>query len=332
METNNVNYDVNPEKNIPQKIYGIMTQPEEEFIPEDNIPREIYGVFRPSDADKYNVEPENNVAEFIYGVLDPNMWETKENIQINDRCIDFYIKDKDNNKSICLSLMEENNEYKIGFYDGIVEEYYDIKSILKSIPRETFEDILFKLEKESEKMEYMYHGDSTVEWELHIKTSNTKLVLGRGGYPDNWNNIIELVSEMEVLYKSLSNEKQEDRKFLATMQIEYSDGHMLKAKTLLENISIDNKYVLYNNIKIELITENAIIIKVSNFIGRDNDDERIKEVDSNANDIMNMSLSKDYIITLKKGESVCLNTIQSPGESYMFKLVDVVEKDDRHFE
>ena len=75
METNNVNYDVNPEKNIPQKIYGIMTQPEEEFIPEDNIPREIYGVFRPSDADKYNVEPENNVAEFIYGVLESNLDE-----------------------------------------------------------------------------------------------------------------------------------------------------------------------------------------------------------------------------------------------------------------
>jgi len=205
-----------------------------------------------------------------------------------------------------------------------------IKSILKTISKDKFEEILSKLEKESDTMEYMYNGESTVEWDLHIKTENTKLVLGRGGYPSNWNNIIEIVSEMEILYKSLDNNNE--KIFLATIQVEYSDGKWLKAKTLLENISLNCKYVLYNNINIEKITENAIIIKLSNFLGRETDDEKVKVINSKSADIMNMSLANDYIITLKKGESVCLKSIKSPGESYMFKLVDIIEKGDRHFE
>lgn len=330
-------YKVNPENNVPQKIYGIMTPTEENenFIPENNIPREIYGVFRPSDADNYNMNPEENVAQLIYGVPNWDGWkelENQENAIKEDRCIDFYIKDKDNNKSICLSIMEENGECKLGFYDGILEEYYDIKSILKSIPKETFEDILYKLQNESEKMEYMYKGDLTIEWDLHIKTETTKLVLGRGAYPENWNKIIEIVSEMEILYKKLSENSEENKDYLATMQIEYSDGKFLKTKTLIENLEVNNKKTLYDNINVELITRNAIIFKISNFIGRDTEDERIKVINSKSDDIMNMSLANDYIITLKKGESVYLNSIKSPGESYMFKLVDIVEKDDRHFE
>ena len=299
--------------------------------PEENVPREIYGVFNPKDADKYNVEPEDNNVQFLYGVLDPELFNNTKN---EKQYIDFYINDVDNNKSLCLSLIKENDKYRIGFYDGVADEYYNLKSYLKPISKETFENTLQRLKLETNDWLYKYEGEGNLEWNFHLFDGTTALITGKGAFPDNWNQVIAIISELESLYKTMPLEKDIDKenknKYLASLKIIYSSGKNMHIETIIENVSVKDDLPL-NGITIEEITEEYIKIKVSNFIGYIADN-RIEEVDGIKDGFLNFSVVKDYLITLHQKEEVRISSMQKPGPVYTFKLEKISLNEDVHYE
>lgn len=171
-------YDINPEDNMPQEVYGIP----------DSLKKELGKEAKESEEKnkKYDVNPEDNVPQKVYGV--PNsMLNDKESINI---AINNY----------CLSLIKWKNSCNLLYVDKNKESF--IKDSIITIPLIKFDDFTEKLNKIIVFWNNEYSGNNNITWQIKINTKNSnKNINGKGAFPHNWNEFIDLISEYEILFK-----------------------------------------------------------------------------------------------------------------------------------
>lgn len=62
------NYDVNPEDNQPQLVYGIPDQNKYDIKPEDNRPQKVYGIFNPTSFNKI-IDIKNEIKDKCHKIM-----------------------------------------------------------------------------------------------------------------------------------------------------------------------------------------------------------------------------------------------------------------------
>lgn len=233
-------YNINPEDNMPQIVYGPppsmiekedKTKEKYEIEPEDNVPREVYGIPSPvqkeldKEKDKYEVNPEKNVPQRVYGVPSPakvsdeNMkdkYDVKPEKNVPQKVYGvmnpekFKLDvDKRNKESIsiiindyCLSLTKWGNMCDLLFMNKSKEAF--IKDSIVSISLEKFDKFVSKINPIVSEWKNEYSGTKNIKWQVKFDTKQlNKTIVGNGEYPINWNKFVDLISEYEVLFKKI---------------------------------------------------------------------------------------------------------------------------------
>ena len=187
-EVNNVNnieiynkkYDVDPEDNEPQKVYGIPDAMRKQWEEKTNK--------------KYDIEPEDNEPQIVYGV--PNFDYLNEEMKKEN--IDIVIG------NCCLSLTKRNNICDLLYVNKGIVSYSNDLNIFISFQK--FDEFCDRLKTIIADWNTEYLGDSGVKWKLNIYINGlSKQINGNGAYPENWNELIDLLSEYEILFKNNLN-------------------------------------------------------------------------------------------------------------------------------
>ena len=213
-EVNNVNstekynekYDIKPEDNRPQIVYGppqFMLDENKKYNvdPEDNVPQKVYGIpdamrkqWEEDTNKKYDIDPEDNVPQKVYGV--PNFDYLDEKIKKEN--IDIVIG------NCCLSLTKCNNICDLLYVNKGIASYSNDLNIFISFQK--FDEFCNRLKTIIADWNTGYLGDSGVKWKLNIDINGlSKQINGNGTYPENWNELIDLLSEYEILFKNNLN-------------------------------------------------------------------------------------------------------------------------------
>lgn len=206
-------YDIKPENNRPQIVYGppqFMIDKNKKYNvePDENVPREVYGIPSPLKKDsndvkdKYDVKPEQNVPQKVYGVMNPNISFDKNNKESVNMIISNY----------CLSLTKWSNGCDILYMDKNKESF--IKDSIITVPIGKFDEFVQRLNKIIVLWNNEYFVDEGIEWEIKVSTKDiSKNILGKGCYPYNWNEFIDLISEYEILFKkTIAYDKKNEEK------------------------------------------------------------------------------------------------------------------------
>jgi len=169
--------------------------------PEDNVPREVYGIPSPS---KYDMKPENNVPQRVYGVPNPNNVPKREKTGIK-------LSIKNDNANYMMMLNQFGQNVKLAFANENELKNTSIDEVAVNIPLADYHNFIMRINKITEKWENSYSGNGNSQWILEINDVFIKgKYVGNGGYPSNWNEYIDLISEYEILFKKV---KLEDKKF-----------------------------------------------------------------------------------------------------------------------
>lgn len=170
--------------------------------PEDNMPREVYGIPDSMiNKKKYEVKPEENIPQRVYGV--PNMFDLPKTM-IQD-AIRINIKNNESNYFIGLKhskYVGELDEYSLLF--GNKNHFNDkvFSDLFTDIPSKYYQSFVERFNNIIQNWLEKYDGSSEVNWIIEIDISNNKKrIIGNGGYPQNWNEFIELLIEYERLFK-----------------------------------------------------------------------------------------------------------------------------------
>ena len=210
-EDANKKYDIEPEDNEPQKVYGIpdvmrkqwkeKTNKKYDIEPEDNEPQKVYGIpdamrkqWEEETNKKYDIEPEDNEPQIVYGV--PNFDYLDEEMKKEN--IDIVIE------NCCLSLTKRNNICDLLYVNKGIVSYSNDLNIFISFQK--FDEFCDRLKTIIADWNTEYLGDSGVKWKLNIDINGlSKQINGNGAYPENWNELIDLLSEYEILFKNNLN-------------------------------------------------------------------------------------------------------------------------------
>lgn len=168
--------------------------------PEDNIPYELYGIpdFLKKD---YDIEPEANVPQRVYGVPNINIPKPSNNSVIKGS-VGVGIQNEKNNYVLSLNYAERLGTYELLFADLNNLDGKSISDLATPIPEKYYTDFITRLYSIINDWEDIYSGDSNVSWNIKVDTENSqKIISGKGGYPKNWNKLIDLLSEYERLFK-----------------------------------------------------------------------------------------------------------------------------------
>jgi len=214
-------YDIEPENNRPQIVYGppqFMIDKDKKYDvdPKDNVPREVYGIPSPlkkeidNAKDKYDVKPEQNVPQKVYGVMNPDISFDKNDKESINIIINNY----------CLSLTKWSNKCDILYMDKSKENF--IKDSIITVPIGKFDEFVQRLNKIIVFWNPEYSGDNGIEWKIKISTKDmNKNILGNGNYPHNWNEFIDLISEYEILFKkTIAYDKNNEEKLASNTSFE----------------------------------------------------------------------------------------------------------------
>lgn len=124
-----------------------------------------------------------------------------------------------NNEFIEFKIITEHNSYVLMLEEEKLlfdKESNKIKNIPILVDNDKFLEFSDKINNITLSWEKRYEGDKKNKWSLKISTStNQKSIEGIGGFPENWNDLINLVSEYELFYKEcigLSNSNNIDEK------------------------------------------------------------------------------------------------------------------------
>lgn len=187
-------YNIEPEENVVQFVYGV---PDWETIKlNDEIEKE---------KDKYNVKPEENIPYEVYGVPDSIKKKLVNKEKIN--LIKVNINDKDYNYTITLDKkmndVTKNYEANISFTNDETEG-----SSVK-IPLNEYDNYIDRLldivdnwdDETNNKM--LERTNFSIEWKLDIYESEDIITYNNvDKVPSNWNKFIDLLSEVELIFKS----------------------------------------------------------------------------------------------------------------------------------
>lgn len=132
----------------------------------------------------------------------------KEEIKKNMK---FNLKADDN--EIGVILKQYGNKAYLNYYNK--NENISKDDVVEILIQEFVKkyDKLMELTKDWK--DYYKDKNDDVDWMLsYDKDDNVKIIFGKGGYPDNWNKFIDIISECEILYNenkmknNLNNKKR----------------------------------------------------------------------------------------------------------------------------
>ena len=222
-------YDIKPEDNIPQKVYGVPFFDNKNtkkcpYCNSTELWKYLYG--EPThdyDKDKYvlggceitgnqptykckkcgkDIYPDNN---FVMPKI-----TTKKSIRIG-------IKNDKSNYVMLLNHVSEPEMYDLLFADLNNLDGKSISDLSTNVPERYYSQFVSKLYSIISNWEDDYQGESNVKWNIKLNTeNNTRLISGNGGFPSNWNEFIDLISEYEKIFKNkkkIDIEKIHDMKY-----------------------------------------------------------------------------------------------------------------------
>lgn len=171
-----------------------------EMNPEDNVPREVYGIpdfiREKRKQEKYDIKPEDNVPQKVYGIPDsftlPKV--EKDSIRIN-------IKKGNSNYVMLICHFKNNTSYELTFGDINNLEGKTISDISTNITESYYNSFVDRFNNIVKNWNSNYSGSSNVNWSIKLECDNKKIISGNGGFPENWNELIELLIEYEMLFK-----------------------------------------------------------------------------------------------------------------------------------
>jgi len=165
-------------------------------------------------------------------------------------------------KNFKFNLKSEDNEI------GIILKQYGNKAYLnyfnkkENISKDDVVEILIhEFEKKYNKIieltkewkDYYKDRKDDIDWMIsYDKDDNVKIIIGKGGYPENWNKFIDIISECEILYNDCKNKNNSNNK---TKKVD------IQLKFKKDGIKIDTKmYGITENQKIQISQYSNVFI------------------------------------------------------------------------
>ena len=229
-------YDVKPEENVPQFVYGIPDFMKEKLKkeadkkydvkPEENVSQAVYGIpdFKMKELekqnipsfdfdkiqDKYDVKPEDNVPQFVYGT--PDSMKNQTSVSYDNMSIRFRL---DNGKKRYVMLFKND---KFGSFiifanqDKLNETAMADAETL--IPKREYDKFCNRLAEIIQDWDEKYEGDKNINWDIRFIMENegSDIISGKGAVPSNWNKLVDLLSEYEILFKKKKKIDKEKKK------------------------------------------------------------------------------------------------------------------------
>ena len=172
--------------------------------PDENIPREVYEIPN-AKVQKYEMNLKDNIPQKVYGV--PN--NIQKNTIINNEEIMIHLSDL-NNQDNCYNInfisYDDNSNHTTMTYDNFLTSKDFINTVV-DIDRNIFDEFQGKIIEVTKNWMDYYGGTSNVLWNIIINTKLKNKTFSGGSYPENWNEFIDLLIEYENYYKSLKNNK-----------------------------------------------------------------------------------------------------------------------------
>ena len=236
-EEQNDKYNVDPYDNMPREVYGIPDSMRNKYDikPKDNIPQKVYGVpfFDNKNTKKCPYCNSSELWKYLYGMPTHDYDKDKyvlggceitgnqptykckkcgkdiypDNSLVmpkitTKKCIRVGIK---NNKSNYVMLLNhsEDNTYDIVFADLNDLAGKVISDLSTRIPEKYYVKFVDRLYTIINNWQDNYSGESEITWSIKIEEDGkSRLILGNGGFPDNWDNFVDLLIEYEKIFKN----------------------------------------------------------------------------------------------------------------------------------
>lgn len=215
-------YNVPPKDNIPQRVYGVPDSMNKKYDiqPEKNIPQKVYGI--PDGMNKYNVDPEDNVPREVYGIPSPIRKNLREQ-NWDGRDEKIKIKITDNVSNFIILLTNTVTDCSFIFVEGDLENNF-IGDVSLKMPKVEFIDYskrLLEITKDwlpsMNQTNNRKKANEDLEWlvDIDIKSEGVNFS-GKGEVPTNWNEFVDLISELEIIFKTMK--ERENKRLKADEQ------------------------------------------------------------------------------------------------------------------
>ncbi len=122
--------------------------------------------------------------------------KSNESIKIN-------IKNDKNNYVLMLNHFYNPEVYNLTFLDLNNLDGKYISDASMNLSKKYYDQFVSKLYSIISNWQDNYQGESNVEWNIKFDMKdNTRVISGNGGFPSNWNEFIDLMSEYEKIFKT----------------------------------------------------------------------------------------------------------------------------------
>lgn len=233
-------YDVDAEDNVPQFVYGIpdsmRNRNKYDIKPEDNIPQKVYGVpfFDNKNTKKCPYCNSTELWKYLYGeptydydrdkyvlggceiIGNQPTYKCKKcgkdiypdnnfvRLKITSKkCIRVGIKNNKSNYVMLLNHYENDNTYDIAFADLNDLAGKVISDLSTRIPEKYFVSFVDKLYTIIKNWQNNYSGENKITWSINIgEDGSNRVISGNGGFPENWDDLINLLIEYEKIFKN----------------------------------------------------------------------------------------------------------------------------------
>lgn len=195
-------YNIEPEENVIQFVYGV---PDWNTIKSNDKMKE--------ELDKYNIKPDENIPYEIYGVPDSSRKKQIDKEKIDS--IKVHISNLHSKHIISLDKKINGT----GSYEANISFTTNVKadSFVK-IPLNEYNNYIDRLvdivdswsDEISNKM--LKKSDSNISWGIRISQSDDAIMYSNvNGVPSNWNEFIDLLSEIELIFKNYIKKDNENK-------------------------------------------------------------------------------------------------------------------------
>lgn len=331
-KTENNKYNIQPEDNVPQKVYGVpnnMPNSKFDISPENNVPQRVYGIPNISninsrkcpycgsmelwkylygeptyDCDKNEYilggceitgnQPTHKCKKCGKDIYPDTNFKMPNNVNIFKESIRIGIKNDNNNYVLLLNHVSEPEMYDLLFADLNNLDEKSISDLSTNVPERYYSQFVSKLYSIISNWEDDYQGESNVEWNIKLNTeNNTRLISGNGGFPSNWNEFIDLISEYEKIFK---NKKKIDIEKIHELNPQFNPGSVYTFMELLRSDPTKAEEIIKSEFK------NKDVIPPTNTFNGNNksEEEMLKEIE---NEVDNEMIERG-LLTVKDGRKI----------------------------
>ena len=331
-KTENNKYNIQPEDNVPQKVYGVpnnMPNSKFDISPENNVPQRVYGIPNISninsrkcpycgsmelwkylygeptyDCDKNEYilggceitgnQPTHKCKKCGKDIYPDTNFKMPNNVNIFKESIRIGIKNDNNNYVLLLNHVSEPEMYDLLFADLNNLDEKSISDLSTNVPERYYSQFVSKLYSIISNWKDDYQGESNVEWNIKLNTeNNTRLISGNGGFPNNWNKFIDLISEYEKIFK---NKKKIDIEKIHELNPQFNPGGVYTFMELLRSDPTKAEEIIKSEFK------NKDVIPPTNTYNGNNksEEEMLKEIE---NEVDNEMIERG-LLTIKDGRKI----------------------------